>query len=889
MTQRQNNDFQNESRGTFIPRKHRVFFQVEKLLRCGEAIYIRGSIPELGSNDDLQAIRLENLDERFWIGDIYIDAYQPGEDTVTYEYFVASFDNPRYKNQDQKHIERQFNLSELQEHYIRIFDEWNVIGEFPSRKKIYNPKDMIFLNFELPRHVDYGEAVYFMGPLEDLGEPSLLKAVRMQWGANDRWKGTVDIEFSRVFALKGKMTFMFFKSYYYKRYNLHWVLVGESGRTLKTFENEETLRLWQENHPEVPIFLDVDDEGIIEEIDPSKPPVMLNFVYEHPTTKNSDRILEVNVISKAFGKVKMDKEVDGKWRKEIWVAANKIKQGKLIYDFFYEVHYLDKEIEITQEISKEEEVLPGEVIECNVKRRNHDSSFEISFFKTNSGINNIQKTKFLGTFNNNFGPWLKTGTSNGSSRAFSNCLWTINSGAGASGRHIYNGSTRYIGNGVNNLVIPNHFVERVTETMNNLQGVQKGMSSLVSCTTNFVSNFRHISKTELPYISSVRKHMKTAELKSNARKLQFKLKSVSKLEVIEDDCKKIIEDLIKEAPRIKQMLDELEELNKTQESTMTHLEEDTFQLLRIKLITLAKKWGYQQKFGDDFGKEIVKTIAEYFPLETFPAKDLIFCLLEVNKYCNEIAQYTLKVQHSGCQGLMQNAVKRDFDKYLQDPEKSPQIQNHPFYELVLKLITKDLDSFIDFAKQHGLNMQWKNTCEQPLFKMLINYSLLYSVSRSFDPSINRFTTCGCGELGPFCNESDKTTISHLNLSELEKKYLAEKGQLQKQTEKMEEKIIQKETSLVKLCEETTGKEVLAMVQVKLDLQLLQKKMQEGVDGISLDIIIDQVAESAEDLDNQVQEIDKINNFEEKIAKVRELKSHKSLEVIEKFYNSMIDS
>lgn len=66
-------------------------------------------------------------------------------------------------------------------------------------------------------------------------------------------------------------------------------------------------------------------------------------------------------------------------------------------------------------------------------------------------------------------------------------------------------------------------------------------------------------------------------------------------------------------------------------------------------------------------------------------------------------------------------------------------------------------------------------------------------------------------------------------------------------------------------------------------------MQEGVDGICYDVIINEVADNVGELDKQVQQIDGIGDFEEKLAQVRSLKTHKSFKAIERFYNSMIAS
>ena len=57
----------------FIPYKHRVFFRIKKLVPFGKGLYISGNIRELGSNDPAKAVRMENLDENFWVAEIKIN------------------------------------------------------------------------------------------------------------------------------------------------------------------------------------------------------------------------------------------------------------------------------------------------------------------------------------------------------------------------------------------------------------------------------------------------------------------------------------------------------------------------------------------------------------------------------------------------------------------------------------------------------------------------------------------------------------------------------------------------------------------------------------------------------------------------------------------------
>lgn len=157
-----NNPSQPSHFNTFVPMKHHVFFWIRKKLHWGEALYVEsnGKIPELSS-----PLRLENLHEEYWFGSIKIDPYQLSEDTIKYWYVVASFDDPIYRNHDQKIIQREFNLSELKEHYIKIYDEWGISGDFPGRKQIFNPKDMLFLNFSIPKSPQtlyYGQGLFIL-------------------------------------------------------------------------------------------------------------------------------------------------------------------------------------------------------------------------------------------------------------------------------------------------------------------------------------------------------------------------------------------------------------------------------------------------------------------------------------------------------------------------------------------------------------------------------------------------------------------------------------------------------------------------------------------------------------------------------------------------------
>jgi len=63
---------------------------------------------------------------------------------------------------------------------------------------------------------------------------------------------------------------------------------------------------------------------------------------------------------------------------------------------------------------------------------------------------------------------------------------------------------------------------------------------------------------------------------------------------------------------------------------------------------------------------------------------------------------------------------------------------------------------------------------------------------------------------------------------------------------------------------------------------------EGVDVIQIDATIDEISDCSKNIEEKINELDKLDN-KEKIARVRELKSHKDYQTLEeKFYNSQTD-
>ena len=194
------------------PKKHTIHFQVKNHINWSERIYIKGKIPELGNMDPGYAVPLNVMDEQYWSAEVRINPDQQTEsDTIEYEYFIASFDDPLQNVREfQVRIKREFSLSALKERYMHIRDEWNVEGDFPSRVKIFDPKDRVFLNFQIKREIYYGEAIYIMGPLEALAndqELGRVSAVRTEWHPGHVWKGTFDIGLDQIFALNGHLNF----------------------------------------------------------------------------------------------------------------------------------------------------------------------------------------------------------------------------------------------------------------------------------------------------------------------------------------------------------------------------------------------------------------------------------------------------------------------------------------------------------------------------------------------------------------------------------------------------------------------------------------------------------------------------------------------------------
>lgn len=65
----------------------RYRFQVEAKVKFGEAVFVAGSIWQLGNWDCLKAVRLTCSMEKHWIGEVEL----PLENHVEYKYFIAPF------------------------------------------------------------------------------------------------------------------------------------------------------------------------------------------------------------------------------------------------------------------------------------------------------------------------------------------------------------------------------------------------------------------------------------------------------------------------------------------------------------------------------------------------------------------------------------------------------------------------------------------------------------------------------------------------------------------------------------------------------------------------------------------------------------------------------
>ena len=875
------------------PKKHTIHFQVKNHINWSERIYIKGKIPELGNMDPGYAVPLNVVDEQYWSAEVRINPDQQTEsDTIEYEYFIASFDDPLQNVREfQVRIKREFSLSALKERYMHIRDEWNVEGDFPSRVKIFDPKDRVFLNFQIKREIYYGEAIYIMGPLEALAndqELGRVSAVRTEWHPGHVWKGTFDIGLDQIFALNGHLTFSFYRSYYYKRCVNEWRLVARSGNTYKLNELENIKKLWQDQNVDAPLWIDIieNEENNFDVEHPDEPPKLLHFVYESPYEEDPELIVAVYVICKAFNPVKMERRTKTKWHAEVWVSQRRIIDGGLIDDFYFDVHRGSQPSNLSQEgpqnqINTLRRPSRNVISSCQTVKGNVISSGGV--FSVHAGVPNSttmsfstgrdvqvkQPTIFI-NFGTSFRPrkfelhssnTASYGTSPSTSGVYtSSCMRMI----GLFSNIAYNLSSYSTAN--NSTFAP--FSQQI-----------HAVSSSISTAIGTSSRFYHtiLNAPTIVNLPNLKKQCGIQELGEHWKLVRV---AVSKLEIKEDDGKKLIKDLAQDTS----FIEDLYQLNNNLKREIDGIEGDNLQILRIQILQLAKSWALDN-FTDKFEEQIFGKLNEFLEIEKIDPKFVISACLEVNEYCKTHFTKEVKEGHSRCQNSMQQQLQQHFEKY-KNYEKPP-IQKSSIYKNLFDIVTGDLNNFLLFAQEQGLtHFKWSQNVadENFMLRLLINYALLYSISRHFDKSIKPFTTCGCGRFGPYCNETLKIALTQKNLALLEEKYLSQKKIRTKDIKTAEEEIVKKEDEIIKKFENTTGKEVVAMTHIAFDLEKLRDMVSSGVHTLSIDVVIQDI----EELEKEIDMIDQIEDPEKKLVRVNDLKTHKSLESIVRIHEAFTE-
>jgi len=126
------------------------------------------------------------------------------------------------------------------------------------QREVCDPGHTIFIDFCVnATGVLFGEAAFLVGPLEEIPTVPPHRYITLGKRMNffhldtDSWRLKYNISPQRILACKGKLTFLFVKSWYYKRDIVHNKLVG------RTFSDafsgmQESLTGWHNKHGDLP-------------------------------------------------------------------------------------------------------------------------------------------------------------------------------------------------------------------------------------------------------------------------------------------------------------------------------------------------------------------------------------------------------------------------------------------------------------------------------------------------------------------------------------------------------------------------------------------------------------------------------------------------------------
>jgi hypothetical protein len=693
-------------------KKHHVFFSIEHRIDFGQAIYIKGNIPELAN-----PIKLDVLDDT-WSTELHIDPNQQVPNgKVTYEYFIAPWDGPIHHEIKIDSIDsRSFQISKLRGHRIKIVDKYDK-QHWEQRETIQNPNMMIHHRLAFKHHVNYGEAIYVIGCLEELDRGKPENSVRMEWTEGDVWKTTLSIDVERIIACEGRLTLMFIKSYYYKREKTFWVIVGNA----KSVNRCKAGSLDGENsHPNVPYVCEmVISEDIAEYLEPDAAPLMLKFKF---TELELDRnVKEVYMIFEEFGRVKLVKE-DGVWQVELWVTKNQFKNDDLKnFKFYFEFVNDNGNIHATKPVDMACNYHPLVVYDIPITKYlvipvevpvNHDLvavtvSQNLTIPITNQSFQNIAPACFL---NSNRTVIAGTPVQRYQMQRFNFNSMTQQSRNYNRCKIIRGPSEKIVESSFRNTRLHQRFgnignstVPHVSKFINNygarVQAVTSSNTRVFNGVCNFMNGYgsvlrQAVSRPNLNY--SIRNELGTQNLLNDLYQHKKTITLTKReIEVIQDDCEKIIEKLVEGSEPIKQFLKELKDLNDQEADQMKRIYDTNFKMFKLEILVLVKHWGLtltprssengegetkaereaRIKNRNKLEKDIGNKLNIGFNLAEVPKEEAMQAFLEVNKYCKKIFAPNVKHANRPCQADMQSDIPIAFGSYgaIKSDESNPLI------------------------------------------------------------------------------------------------------------------------------------------------------------------------------------------------------------------------
>lgn len=212
---------------------HQIHFELEKKIFHGLRIVLR--IRDLLNLSNNHHIPMEcDREDKIWTAFFKVNPNE-GSDLFVYEYLICDWHNwAEQCTQADPFLKRSFTRKDLLGNALYIRDNPEEDEENPNRLEFLNPKKYVLWRVIVRKKLPFGQSLYALGILPQLGSGLQHKSMRMLWTEGDYWRGSIWIPFDKLKELHGVVTVTVLKSFYYRCITSTYDKLGKT-----SYENKE--------------------------------------------------------------------------------------------------------------------------------------------------------------------------------------------------------------------------------------------------------------------------------------------------------------------------------------------------------------------------------------------------------------------------------------------------------------------------------------------------------------------------------------------------------------------------------------------------------------------------------------------------------------------------